>query len=433
MNHQKLSVALIVITCFSLIRASSTDLQLGTRPQGMGCAFVALADDANAVYWNPAGLTQITSGEATFMHWNFAEIEQLKVNYLSLAYPLYKGAVGFCWIRQHAELEEGPFAEKSRMSEDNFLLSYGMSFIPRFNIGISLNRLVINSEAGNGAGFGFEFGGLYYPVPDNDWTIGIITKNIAANLKNEYLRPYFIFGTAYKFRSTDQKHFLAIAFDLNTKSDIDGKEGTTLKYAVGLEYLYRFNNTAFALRGGYGSKNYSIGFGVSLSYFSIDYAFVKMHENTIGNSHKFGISFKFGKGYKQEYIARQEVEKKTEKKIKKKQVKKEKDVEKKVEDIFGEDWSAIPDLEALDELKLTGKVKNQKVYLQWNSIFYCDGYEVYARIDGVSEWKPTHEGLLKKTQKTISYSQKNVKVEFMVIAMLEGQVISRSNVIKIKF
>ena len=35
--------------------AQSTDT-LGTRAQGMGGAFVAVADDASAVYWNPAGL-----------------------------------------------------------------------------------------------------------------------------------------------------------------------------------------------------------------------------------------------------------------------------------------------------------------------------------------------------------------------------------------
>ena len=29
---------------------------VGTRAQGMGGAFVAVADDASAVYWNPGGL-----------------------------------------------------------------------------------------------------------------------------------------------------------------------------------------------------------------------------------------------------------------------------------------------------------------------------------------------------------------------------------------
>jgi hypothetical protein len=36
-------------------RAQSLDA-VGTRAQGMGGAFVGVADDASAVYWNPAGL-----------------------------------------------------------------------------------------------------------------------------------------------------------------------------------------------------------------------------------------------------------------------------------------------------------------------------------------------------------------------------------------
>jgi hypothetical protein len=37
----------------------------GSRPLGMGGAFVAVADDVNAVYWNPAGLGKIVGGQCT--------------------------------------------------------------------------------------------------------------------------------------------------------------------------------------------------------------------------------------------------------------------------------------------------------------------------------------------------------------------------------
>ncbi|MCJ7813427.1 hypothetical protein MUP95_08970, partial [bacterium] len=33
----------------------------GARAAGMGEAFVALADDATAAYWNPAGLAQLNA------------------------------------------------------------------------------------------------------------------------------------------------------------------------------------------------------------------------------------------------------------------------------------------------------------------------------------------------------------------------------------
>jgi len=47
-------VAIVILFCF-LVTTSSYALY-GTRPMGMGGAFTAVADDANAAYWNPAGL-----------------------------------------------------------------------------------------------------------------------------------------------------------------------------------------------------------------------------------------------------------------------------------------------------------------------------------------------------------------------------------------
>ena len=43
---------------------------VGSRPLAMGGAFIGLADDANATYWNPAGLTQLPprSMNGTWMH-----------------------------------------------------------------------------------------------------------------------------------------------------------------------------------------------------------------------------------------------------------------------------------------------------------------------------------------------------------------------------
>ena len=43
----------------------------GARPTGMGDSFVAIADDATATYWNPAGLGFQTGKEATLMHVNW--------------------------------------------------------------------------------------------------------------------------------------------------------------------------------------------------------------------------------------------------------------------------------------------------------------------------------------------------------------------------
>lgn len=42
------------------------NLPVGARAAGMGASFVAVADDASALYWNPAGITQIEGVSATY-------------------------------------------------------------------------------------------------------------------------------------------------------------------------------------------------------------------------------------------------------------------------------------------------------------------------------------------------------------------------------
>ena len=48
------------ISLLGLINKESTgQIPIGARPLGMGESFVAIADDANAISWNPAGLVQL--------------------------------------------------------------------------------------------------------------------------------------------------------------------------------------------------------------------------------------------------------------------------------------------------------------------------------------------------------------------------------------
>ncbi|MGE5554032.1 MAG: hypothetical protein ACM3XZ_08955 [Betaproteobacteria bacterium] len=74
-----------------------TPADLGARAMGMGGAYVALADDASAVYWNPAGLAEVkwvsvtpvvgiaTSGYQSLK--DFADLMETKVNYTDLNIP----------------------------------------------------------------------------------------------------------------------------------------------------------------------------------------------------------------------------------------------------------------------------------------------------------------------------------------------------------
>lgn len=53
---------------FADIPGAFVDIGFGARPMGMGGAFTAVCNDAQAIFWNPAGLTLLQRREITVMH-----------------------------------------------------------------------------------------------------------------------------------------------------------------------------------------------------------------------------------------------------------------------------------------------------------------------------------------------------------------------------
>ena len=88
--------------CFGLDAADNSGttageflrIEVGARAEGMGGAFSPLADDVNAVYWNPAGLAGVTTQQILLSHtfW-FADIYH---EYVAYVHPLGgdNGAIG---------------------------------------------------------------------------------------------------------------------------------------------------------------------------------------------------------------------------------------------------------------------------------------------------------------------------------------------------
>ena len=62
-----LVIALILSLTSGLIANGLSLNSMGTRALGMGGAFVGLADDASAIYWNPAGLSNVEGKFAGFI------------------------------------------------------------------------------------------------------------------------------------------------------------------------------------------------------------------------------------------------------------------------------------------------------------------------------------------------------------------------------
>jgi len=82
------------------------DLPVGARPMGMSGAFIAIADDANTVMWNPAGITQLSQQELTMM-WTNLFYPGVTQSHLSYVLPITnKLATGVDWMAIQFKDEE---------------------------------------------------------------------------------------------------------------------------------------------------------------------------------------------------------------------------------------------------------------------------------------------------------------------------------------
>jgi hypothetical protein len=151
---------------------------VGARALGMGGAFVALADDGTAAYWNPAGLSLLKKREFIAMYTTLSvaphytgEGVKCMHQYVGYAHPnILGGSVGVSWVRlcvegvektgidQYEELiREG----KLKNSEDAFIFSYGRElFEGMFYLGVNLKYFVHQLYTYRGKGYGVDIGML---------------------------------------------------------------------------------------------------------------------------------------------------------------------------------------------------------------------------------------------------------------------------------
>ena len=61
-------------------------MNVGSRAVGMGGAFTSIANDASAMYWNPAGLSFYNTKEVFFNHSNW--IADISFDYFGFSLPL---------------------------------------------------------------------------------------------------------------------------------------------------------------------------------------------------------------------------------------------------------------------------------------------------------------------------------------------------------
>ncbi|MEW6681243.1 MAG: PorV/PorQ family protein, partial [bacterium] len=268
----------------------------GARANALGEAFVGLADDLNALYWNPAGLSQLNDREASFMFLKpFDEVKGLGYGYLSGVFPTNKAifATSISYFDYGKEDKYDASAKpEGTWDACDLNLSFGLGGkMPDENIALGLSLKAIYGEIGNSDAYGFccDAGMLYKPKIKG-MKIGAVIKNIGTRIKFEKesdpLPLCLKLGLSYLLPKTLAP--ITIVLDGTLPNDNDPYIN------LGGEYDYR---KALAIRLGFKSgpqdegSGLTTGFGIKQKRFSLDFAFQPQGE--LGNSYFVSLSSKF--------------------------------------------------------------------------------------------------------------------------------------------
>ncbi len=280
---------------------------VGSRAEAMGGAFVAVANDASALFWNPAGLAQFSQDQVLFSHNKW--VVDINHDFLGAVYHL-DGSNSFGLALTSLSMEKmkvttefAPFGtgEYFGFGDLAIAFTYARKMTEQFSFGGTIRYMEETLDKLKMRGVMIDLGTYY-------WT-GLGSTRFAVSVSNfgNQLAPdgeVVLIGsrTVSSWQAFSPPTIFRIGFAFEPYETEDNRVTTSIQLnhpndnsenvAMGAEYSWR--NT-FYVRGGYKfnveEQNYSFGAGInvpiSIAEFSLDYAYSNF--TRLGTAHRFSI------------------------------------------------------------------------------------------------------------------------------------------------
>ncbi|HEU4333935.1 MAG TPA: PorV/PorQ family protein [Candidatus Eisenbacteria bacterium] len=280
----------------------SLKIGVGARAAAMGDAYVAIADDATAVYWNPAGIARLSGQTITLNHTAWpAEIlfDQAAyvfgIKWIPGMFGVNVRALTMSRDKVRTTYLPDGTGETFDAGEWAYGLTYARSLTDKFSAGLSVNYVQTGLDDITGKSTTFDFGTLY-DIGVLGAKIGMSIQNIGSDMtfieESVKMPVFFRVGGSFSMLQQGESRLLAAA-------EFTHPPDNSEKLNLGAEYSFR---DYLFLRGGY-KMNYdteglTAGFGVKFpltlvksSVARLDYAYSDL--KYLSAAHRVSVNIGF--------------------------------------------------------------------------------------------------------------------------------------------
>src|SRR3989339_483489 len=236
----------------SLLNASTVEypftkpnVSVGAKASSLSGCFVAIADDVSAIYWNPAGLSQIKSLEiyTVILNNTYWESTHNQLNFFGLSFPTKYGIIGigsYSPIDYYTHLTviatdengiaTGTFECNDEAINRNYTLADSINLFPFWTVGFAMNYInqsrnemigTYYNKSQSGAGSSFNIGtiirlgkifdiGYNYRAPYTINWVRTVLRDGKIYSYDGYENIPLIQSAAFSLHSPAKKFFLSV-------------------------------------------------------------------------------------------------------------------------------------------------------------------------------------------------------------------------------
>lgn len=275
-------------------------LGVSARATGMGSAFTAIADDATATYWNPAGIVDVTRTNVSLNHTFWPADVSLDYATAVFSLPFLPGAWGVSaralsidpQIERTIFLPEGT-GQEFDAGDMSFGISYAQYFTDKFSAGSTIHFIHSGLAEKSVNTYAIDFG-LIYRIGFRGMRLGMMIQSLGGKVnyddRESKLPTLFKVGLAMDAYQAGLHSVQAVGEFSHPSDNIE-------RVNFGGEYGF---NQFFFLRGGYNisydSQGAAGGFGLRFdttqtSDLLFDYSWVDL--GFLGDTHRLSVAFSY--------------------------------------------------------------------------------------------------------------------------------------------